>query len=52
MTSSALWAVNAAPAGASPPAGAITGTIGSPCCVANSKSRSSCAGTAMTAPVP
>ncbi len=50
MTSSALCAVKAWSSGSSPSAGAITGTIGSACLRANSKSRSSCAGTAMTAP--
>ena len=37
---------------ASAPGGWITTRTGSPCCRANAKSRSSCAGTAMIAPVP
>ena len=36
----------------SDPSGWITTRTGSPCCRANAKSRSSCAGTAMIAPVP
>jgi hypothetical protein len=52
-TSPSACETNASPAGiSSPPGGATTCWIGSPNLVAKSKSRWSCAGTAMTAPVP
>jgi hypothetical protein len=46
------WATNASSAGASPPAGSTTRRISRSNLRANSKSRWSCAGTAMIAPVP
>ncbi len=51
-TSFAECSTNAPSPTGSPPAGATTGRIGRPYFWANSKSRWSCAGTPMTAPVP
>ena len=51
MTPSPVYASASVPCGARL-GGAITSTIGSSNWVANWKSRSSCAGTAMMAPVP
>ena len=50
MTPSPVYASVSVPC--APDSGAITSTIGISNCVANWKSRSSCAGTAMMAPVP
>ena len=50
MTPSPVYASVRAPCG--PDFGAITSMIGISNCVAKAKSRSSCAGTAMMAPVP
>ena len=52
MPSFDVGVVERALAGASPSAGRITGTIGRLYFCAKSKSRSSCAGTPITAPVP
>ena len=51
-TSSSLCSTYAVPSATSPAAGATTCTTGSSKRCANAKSRSSCAGTAMIAPVP